>query len=225
MKPFAEIYHRAAQRKGGDAQLNKLMQVDIKTPKQLAAISDDRWLSAMTNGIFKAGFVWKVIDNKWDGFEQAFWKFNVIRCAYMSEEDVDALAKDTRIVRNRQKILTVRENAVFLLDIQQEHGSFGKLAANWPESDFVGLLQLLQKRGSRLGGMTAQYFLRRMGKAGFVLSRDGTAALIDASVIDKAPSGRAAMQKVQDAYNAWAEESGLNLAQISRVLGMSIDAV
>ena len=34
-------------------------------------------------------------------------------------------------------------------------------------------------RGARLGGMTAQYFLRFMGKDGFVFSRDGVAALIE----------------------------------------------
>lgn len=225
MKTFAEIYDRAAKRKGGEAELEKLIQVDLKTPKQLAAISDDRYLSAMTDAVFKAGFVWRVIENKWDGFEQAFWQFNVTRCAYMSEEDIDTLAKDERIVRNRQKILTVRENATFLLDIEKEHGGFGKFIGDWPDADYVDLLELLKKRGSRLGGVSAQYFLRRMGKAGFVMGRDGVAALIDAGVVDKNPTSKTAMKKVQAAYNDWSAESGLNLAQISRVLSMSLDAV
>ncbi len=225
MKAFYDIYQRAAERKGGEAVLRELIQADIKTPGQLAAIADDRWLSAITNAVFKAGFVWRVIENKWDGFEQAFWQFNVMRCAYMSEEDIDTLARDERIVRNRQKILTVRDNAVMMVELAQQYGSFGKMIADWPDEDFVGLLELLKKRGSRLGGNSAQYFLRRMGKAGFVLSRDGVAALIDAGVIDKPPTGKAAMQRVQSAYNQWARESGLNLAQISKVLGYSTDAV
>lgn len=225
MKPFVEIYDRAAKRKGGAKELEKMIRLPMKTPKQLANIPDDRYLAEMTRGVFNAGFVWKIIEHKWDGFEEAFWKFNVMRCAYMSDEDIDQLAEDERIVRNRQKITTVRDNAVMVFELSSKYGSFGKMIGDWPDQDYIGLLDLLKKRGSRLGGLTPQYALRRLGKSGFVLGRDGTAALIDAGVIDKFPTGKAAMRNVQEAYNQWMEESGLSLAQISRVLSLSIDAV
>lgn len=225
MKPFVEIYDRAAKRKGGAKELEKMIRLPMKTPKQLANIPDDRYLAEMTRGVFNAGFVWKIIEHKWDGFEEAFWKFNVMRCAYMSDEDIDQLAEDERIVRNRQKITTVRDNAVMVFELSSKYGSFGKMISDWPDQDYIGLLDLLKKRGSRLGGLTPQYALRRLGKSGFVLGRDGTAALIDAGVIDKFPTGKAAMRNVQEAYNQWMEESGLSLAQISRVLSLSIDAV
>ncbi len=225
MKPFVEIYDRAAKRKGGAKELEKMIRLPMKTPKQLANIPDDRYLAEMTRGVFNAGFVWKIIEHKWDGFEEAFWKFNVMRCAYMSDEDIDRLAEDERIVRNRQKITTVRDNAVMVFELSSKYGSFGKMIGDWPDQDYIGLLDLLKKRGSRLGGLTPQYALRRLGKSGFVLGRDGTAALIDAGVIDKFPTGKAAMRNVQEAYNQWMEESGLSLAQISRVLSLSIDAV
>lgn len=224
MKSFAEIYDRAAKRKGGEAELQQLIQIDIKTPAQLAATPDDRYLSAMTKAIFMAGFVWKVIENKWDGFEQAFWNFNITRCAYISDDDLDNLVQDTRIVRNGQKIATVQHNAVMIFELAKQHGSFGKMLAEWPDDDFIGLLQLLHKRGSRLGGNSAQYFLRRVGKAGFMLGRDGVAALIDAGAIDKNPNSQSGRLQVQEAYNQWASETDLNMAQISRVLSMSIDA-
>jgi 3-methyladenine DNA glycosylase Tag len=225
LKPFVEIYDRAAKRKGGAKELEKMIRLPMKTPKQLANIPDDRYLAEMTRGVFNAGFVWKIIEHKWDGFEEAFWKFNVMRCAYMSDEDIDQLAEDERIVRNRQKITTVRDNAVMVFELSSKYGSFGKMISDWPDQDYIGLLDLLKKRGSRLGGLTPQYALRRLGKSGFVLGRDGTAALIDAGVIDKFPTGKAAMRNVQEAYNQWMEESGLSLAQISRVLSLSIDAV
>lgn len=223
IKTFATIYDRAATRKGGEENLLSMLPSDIKAPKKLTEIGDDRYLSAITKAVFRAGFVWKVIENKWPGFEQAFWKFNVMRCAMMSPDDFDALCQDERIVRNPQKIKTVPENAVMILDAAQSHGSFASLVAHWPETDFVGLLQYLNKHGSRLGGNSAQYFLRDIGKDGFVLGKDGVAALIDARVIDKPAMGKAAMAKVQEAYNQWREESGLGLAQISRILAMSID--
>jgi len=64
-----------------------------------------------------------------------------------------------------------------------------------------------------------------MGKDSFIMSRDGIAALIDAGVIDKNPTGKTAMQKVQDVYNQWHKETGLSYAQISRILACSIDSV
>lgn len=224
MKSFDEIYHRAAQRKGGDDALLPMIQVQLKTADELRGTPDDRYLAAMTNQVFKAGFVWRVIENKWDGFELAFWQFNVMRCAHMSPEDIETLTRDERIVRNRQKIITVQKNAGFLLDIQQSYGGFGNLLADWPEDDFVGLLELLKKRAARLGGNSGQYFLRRVGKDGFALGRDVVAALIDAGVIDKEPTSKAAMAKVQAAFNLWRDQSGLGYAPISRTLALSIDA-
>jgi 3-methyladenine DNA glycosylase Tag len=68
--------------------------------------------------------------------------------------------KDARIVRNGAKIGSVRLNARLVQDVAREHGSFGKFLAGWPSSDEVGLLELLAKRGSRLGGNTGQMLLR-----------------------------------------------------------------
>lgn len=224
MQSFQQIYQRAAERKGGEAALREMLPDNIKSSQQLAKISDDRYLSEMTKVIFKAGFAWKVIDKKWPGFEEAFWGFDIGRCAFMSPEDEDALCADARIVRNRQKILTVPQNAVMISEVRKKHGSFASFVANWPGEDYIGLLGHLGKHGSRLGGMSAQYFLRFIGKDGFVLSRDGVYALMEAGIIDKPPTSKARLQKVQQAYNHWSQETGMGLAEISRILGFSIDA-
>jgi len=118
----------------------------------------------------------------------------------------------------------VPQNALMISEIATEAGSFGRFIADWPGENFVGLLDLLGKRGARLGGMTAQYFLRFIGRDGFALSRDGVYALIEAGVIDRPPSGKGAMAKVQQAYNSWHRETGLGLAAISRILALSTDA-
>ena len=224
MTPFSDIFDRAAARHGGAAALEKRLAETKPLPAaKLAAIPDDRWLADMTRRIFQAGFNWKVIDNKWEGFEAAFDGFDVGRWVMAPDEDLDALAKDSRIVRNPQKIRTVRENAVFIADLAKEHGSAGKAFGSWPAEDFAGLLDLLKSRGSRLGGTTAQYFLRGMGVDSYVLSAHVVAALIEAGVIDKPPTSKKAMTAVQDAFNAWMAESGRNLTQISRTLAMSTD--
>ena len=83
----------------------------------------------------------------------------------------------------------MRENAAFVQEIAREHGSFGKFLAKWPSSDEIGLLNLLNKRGSRLGGNTGQMFLRFIGWDGFVTSQDVVACLRDAG-LDIADGGQ-----------------------------------
>ena len=88
-------------------------------------------------------------------------------------------------------------------------------SAQWPADDQIGLLELLAKRGARLGGRTGQYFLRFIGKDGFVTSPDVVACLREAGVdIAESPTSKKDMRKVQDQLNAWARESGLPLTHI-----------
>lgn len=222
IKRFAVFYDRAAKTKGGEAELIKLWPVAL-SPEALADIPDDRWLSHMTKCVFRAGFVWRVIEAKWENFEEVFSGFNPQGMAHLSDERLEQIAQDKRIVRNAQKVMTVRHNAQFVLDIAQEHGSFSAFIAQWPKDDIVGLWALLKKRGSRLGGNTSAMILRGMGKDTFVLSRDVCAALQAANVIERPnPSSQAEMRAIQAAFNQWMEESGLPLSAISRTLAASV---
>lgn len=220
MRDFDDIFKLAADRHGGrDALEAKLTKP--KTTAQLAALPEDRWLSTICKSVFQAGFNWKVIEAKWDGFETAFDGFDVGRCAFMDDEKLDALLQDTRIVRNGTKISAVRENAAFLLELRDE-GGVGKVLGGWPSMDYIGLLAMLGKRGSRLGGATAQYSMRFIGRDGFILSRDVTARLVAEGVIDKPATSKKAMTAVQTAFNDWMDQSGRSLTEISRVLAMSV---
>jgi len=223
MASFRKIYDLAAGLKGGPDALEALIEPHRpRSREEIAATPADRWLSAMTRMVFIAGFRWRVIEAKWPGFEEAFWGFDANRCAMMSDENVDALLKDTRIVRNGQKIATVAPNARFLLDLAREHGSAGRFFADWPDDDYVGLLEVLKTRASRLGGESAMRFLRSMGKPSFITSRDVTVALIREGVLDKPASGKRDLQKIQAAFNAWRAESGRDLTAISRTLALSV---
>jgi 3-methyladenine DNA glycosylase Tag len=221
MKTFSDLWTEAAARKGEAELETRVAEYRAKSPAELAAIPDDRWLAQMSKCVFQAGFSWKVIDNKWPGFETAFHGFAPAPNAVMSDEEFDTHLKDTGIVRNAQKILSVRDNAGFLVELAREHGSAAAFFAGWPDEDFVGLLDVLKKRAARLSGETAMRFLRFMGKASFITTRDVSAALIGAGVIDKPASGKRDLQAVQDAFNAWAKESGRDLTAMSRVLAMS----
>jgi 3-methyladenine DNA glycosylase Tag len=218
---FKSIRERAAKRKGGGKVLASLMP---KKPnnKALAKLPDDRVLSEMAARVFSAGFVWDVIDKKWPGFEEAFLEFNPKRLLFQPAEFWDGLAKDTRIVRNAQKIKSVQENAKFVVEIANEHGSFGKFLAAWPADDQVGLLEVLDKRGSRLGGFSGQYLLRFLGWDAFVLSGDVLLCLRDAGVPLGNGTSKKDLRAAQAQLNAWAKESGLPITHVSRTCALSI---
>src|SRR6202040_2817782 len=137
--PFKAIRARAEKRKGGPEALKKLLPRKPDA-KALAKLSDDRILAEMTKRVFSAGFAWSVIETKWPGFEEAFLGFEPSRLTFEPDEFWHKLTMDARIVRNGAKIMSVRENARFVLDVAKEHGSFGKFLAGWPPSDEVGLL-------------------------------------------------------------------------------------
>jgi 3-methyladenine DNA glycosylase Tag len=221
MKSFREIHGRAVAEKGGEEALRELLP-QTKSAEELRATADDRYLAEMTKGVFRAGFVWRVVENKWDGFEAAFGAFDVTSCAMLSDEDLERLAEDERIIRNTKKIQSVRNNANFIREIREEHGTFGAFLAGWPDDDIVGLWDVLKKRGDRLGGNTGPMFLRFVGKDTFVLSDDVVKALIEAGIVEKKPSSKKALQATQEAFNQWHDETGLPRCQISRILAASV---
>jgi 3-methyladenine DNA glycosylase Tag len=222
MIPFKTIRARAEKRKGGAKQLDKLLP-PRPDASALAKLPDDRALAEMTKRVFSAGFAWSVIETKWPGFEKAFLGFRPAKLAFQPDEFWDALMKDKSIVRNGAKIISVRENAQFIQEIAKECGSFGKFLAKWPSSDEAGLLDLLAKRGSRLGGNTGQMLLRFLGWDGFVTSKDVVACLREAGLdIAAEVKSKSDLARIQAQFNAWAKETGLPYTHLSRICALSV---
>jgi 3-methyladenine DNA glycosylase Tag len=224
MRSFEEIEALAAEKKGGPEKLAALLgeHNPPKSEAELEKIGDDRWLAMFTKCVFQAGFSWKVIEQKWPGFEEAFEGFDIARLSFLPDEAFEALLKDTRIVRNGIKIKTVQDNAVFLKDLAVEHGSAAKFLAHFPVTDQIGLMEILKKRGNRLGGNTGQLALRFMGKESFLLSGDVVNALIRENVIENASLSKKNLNAIQAAFNDWKATSDRTLNEISRILAFSV---
>ncbi|HEY1779982.1 MAG TPA: DNA-3-methyladenine glycosylase I [Roseiarcus sp.] len=222
MAAFKTIRARAEKRKGGAEALARVLGAR-PDPKALRELGDRSVLAEMTKRVFSAGFAWSVIEAKWPGFEEAFLGFEPRRLLAEPDEFWHKLTMDARIVRNGAKIMSVRDNARFILDVAKAHGSFGKFLADWPPSDEVGLLEVLAKRGSRLGGATGQMLLRFLGYDAFVASKDVAACLRDAGLdIAEAPTSKGDLKLIQEQFNAWAKETGLPYRHLSRICAMSI---
>ena len=222
MTSFQTLYDLAAINKGSPAMLEQVLP-STATPKELSKITDYRYLSMMTRCIFRAGFVWRIIDYKWPGFENAFANFNPLAVAHFSDERLEQLAQDTTIVRHFTKIVAVRNNAVYVLDQQRRHGSFAAFIADWPTEDIVGLWLELKKQGSRLGGNSGPMMLRSMGKDTFLITKDVCDALVHHGFIDKfSVNSQRDLRRVQDIFNSLCEQSGRSLSEVSRILACTV---
>ena len=220
---FEYFYQRALERKGSQQAIDERLP-HVASDKELIERGDDRYLAAITKCVFRAGFVWRVIENKWPQFEEAFAGFVPVYWQQVPPERLEALAKDERIVRNMQKIATVPRNAFMIAEAAEQHGSFGQFLADWPADDQAGLLLWLKKNGSRLGGASAQYFLRMVGYDGYVLSQDVLTALQNHNLMDATPGTQKALKQAQQVFNQWHQETKLPYAHLSKILSLTVDA-
>ncbi len=146
-------------------------------------VHDDRQLFEMLilEGA-QAGLSWETILKRREGYREVFFQFDIERVANLSDNYLEGLRSDTRIIRNRLKIYSTRTNARIALGIINEFGSFdnylwkyvdGKpiknhwntfeeLPATSPISD--RLSKDLKKRGMSFVGSTIIYaFMQATG--------------------------------------------------------------
>ncbi|MDR2629876.1 MAG: DNA-3-methyladenine glycosylase I [Spirochaetaceae bacterium] len=103
----------------------------------------------------QAGLSWITILRRREGYRAAFNGFDVQKIARYGTKDLERLMGDPRIIRNRRKILSAKENARAFLALQKEAGSFsawlwkhvdGKPVDNYPKTmgDIPALTPLSQ---------------------------------------------------------------------------------
>ncbi len=134
----------------------------MQAPVQIKPTRLADYLEVLTKAAFQSGMSWQVVDAKWDGFRQAFAGFDPKTVAAFDDEDVERLAEDTRIIRNRAKIEATVHNAGVMLALDGEAGGFvGWLRGRGAFADTVAAL-----RGEFrfLGDMGAYYFLYVVGE-------------------------------------------------------------
>ncbi|MDD3743252.1 MAG: DNA-3-methyladenine glycosylase I [Lentimicrobiaceae bacterium] len=146
-------------------------------------LHDDRMLFGfLVLDTFQAGLSWRIILHRREGFRAAFHDFDARKIADYSDEDVERLLHDEKIIRNRAKILGTIKNAQAFLAVQQAYGSFDKyiwqftggktiinhytsheqLPATSPESD--AMARSMKKHGFTFCGSTICYaFMQATG--------------------------------------------------------------
>jgi 3-methyladenine DNA glycosylase Tag len=222
MTPFRTILIEAERRNGGAAGLAALLPVP-KSAAELAAVPDDRYLSAMSLRIFRAGLKHELVDAKWPAFEETFHRFEPHRVRAMSDEAMERLMGDTRLIRHWGKLKAARENAAAIVELGEEHGTMGRYLADWPDGKVIALWDDLARRFSQMGGNSAAYFLRMVGKDSFILTPYVVSGLNKWGGFAGEPKGKAGRAEVEAAFLAWAKEAKRPLCQISMILARATD--
>lgn len=221
LESFDQLYERACQRKGGAPALEAL----ISKPKSSVSLNElpaDRVLSAFTKKIFQSGFVWRVVEQKWADFESEFFHFDIEKILLVSDEMFEKKATNPAIIRNLKKVMTIRDNALMIRELESEHGPIGRFLSEYSSHDIISLWELLKKKGSRLGGNTGPYALRALGKDTFLMTNDVTQYFVARGIISGSPTGKRNLQIVQTCINQLAEQGNRTLQEISTLIAMSV---
>jgi 3-methyladenine DNA glycosylase Tag len=219
MIPLDPILDRALER-WGEAELRARFP-EVKDAAALAAVPDDRYLSLLCLRVFRAGLKHSLVDQKWPAFETVFHGFAPARVAAMTEEDLEPLMGDQRLIRHWGKLKSVPANAAALQTISAEAGGFGRWLASWPAERIVELWDALARRFTQLGGESGPRFLRMAGKDTFILSPSVEAAL-EAWDVSDGGKGKAARARIAAQFVAWHQATGRPLAELSMILACSV---
>jgi DNA-3-methyladenine glycosylase I len=116
-------------------------------PDQIKPTSLDDYLEVQSKAVFQSGMSWKVVESKWADFN-AF--------------DIEELAQDTRVIRNRRKLEAIVSNAQKMIDLDREHGTFKKYLRS--QDSFDATLKMMKKDFKFMGPTGIYYFLWVVGE-------------------------------------------------------------
>ena len=135
------------------------MQRIVEVPPRITPADDRGYFEEITKAIFRSGFSWRVISQKWDSFRGAFDGFDIEKVAGYGPDDAERLPTDSGIVRNRRKIAATIDNARTMLTLAAEHGSFAGYLRSLDGVDYRQRVKALTGQFAGLGPTGTFVFL------------------------------------------------------------------
>jgi DNA-3-methyladenine glycosylase I len=110
---------RCAWAVGADATMQRYHDTEWGVPHH----DDTALFELLTLEGAQAGLSWRTILARRDAYRSAFHAFDIARVARMRDTALEKLLTDSGIIRNRQKVWSVRGNAQAALRASEAHGS------------------------------------------------------------------------------------------------------
>jgi DNA-3-methyladenine glycosylase I len=125
--------------------------------------NDNELFGRLILEINQAGLSWETILKKEAAFREAYDCFDIAKIANYTEEDINRLLGNPKIIRNKLKINAAIANAKAILRLQKEHGSFEKwLETNHPKTK-EEWVKLFKNTFKFTGGEIVGEFLMSIG--------------------------------------------------------------
>ena len=131
-------------------------------PPQVKVESLNDYLEVMSKAVFQSGMSWRVVNAKWPDTNEAFHGFEIGRVAALTDEEIDELAQDKRVIRNRRKLAAIVYNAQRIIELDAAHGSFINYLRS--HGDFYDVVKDLKKQFKFLGDTGCYFFLYVVGE-------------------------------------------------------------
>ncbi|MDE2817218.1 MAG: DNA-3-methyladenine glycosylase I [Chloroflexota bacterium] len=134
----------------------------MEAPQKIEPQSLADYLEVMSKAVFHSGMSWAVVEAKWPDIKAAMRDFDPVAIAFLSEKELNDLAQDKRVIRNRRKLAAIVKNAQTMRDLEEEHGSFQNYLRS--HGDYDATEKDLRKRFGFLGETGIYYFLYVVGE-------------------------------------------------------------
>ena len=131
-------------------------------PARIEPKSLGDYLEVMSKAVFQSGMSWRVVESKWSTIREAFRGFDAEAVAGLGVREIDELAHDSRVIRNRRKIEAIVGNANRMIDLERQHGSFRDYLRS--HGSFDATTGALRKDFKFLGDSGCYYFLWVVGE-------------------------------------------------------------
>lgn len=125
---------------------------------------------------FQAGLSWECVLNKREDFRKAFDNFEIDKIVNYSDDKINELLQNEKIIRNKLKIKAAINNSKIFKEIQKEHGSFKNYLNTFTKGNIIyevnkttsklsdDISNDLIKRGMKFVGSTIIYsYLQAIG--------------------------------------------------------------
>ncbi|UYP46157.1 hypothetical protein NEF87_002442 [Candidatus Lokiarchaeum ossiferum] len=99
---------------------------ELIIPPRITPEIDQEYFEQITKAVFQAGFSYKVVQSKWEGFRKVFLNFDPQIIAKWGEDEIFAALESSLIIRNIRKIRATVENARIFNEIVSQFGSFAE---------------------------------------------------------------------------------------------------